>query len=388
MKVLILDTNRRETAGLMYHYTKLGHEVFYIKPNSTNLINWKETILWPVLLTWSREDPTKTNFEYHKFNELKEFEYGEDNFLLLEDFVQPISDKSLQVKLVDIEKENNFFDAVHILPHFFGESFENIKKIIELYCKGAKIINSAFDPGNMKERIGMFPNQCEFLPAVYQDFSKQIGSKNSVHFLRHPVELELLGIEYEKHKNDWKDKKIFSSFMHNFEARQGKQTVDMFHSIADFVKKEADIDLINFGGNIRGQGADLRYDLNAGITGNYKTLSPRNAFKQYFSSRGILHLKYDDWAGGVEIGARASGTPMIVFSHYFKYTNLQRTWGPILENETLYSADTPQNIVNAIITLLDDNKLETKKETIYNHQKNIFDKSYWNSWEMFLDNLE
>ena len=85
MKILILDTNRRDISSLIYHYCKLGHETFYIKPFSTDLLDWKEIVLWPMLLTWSTEDPNLTNFHYHGYNKLEDLPYGEDNFLYLED---------------------------------------------------------------------------------------------------------------------------------------------------------------------------------------------------------------------------------------------------------------------------------------------------------------
>ena len=65
MKILILDTNRRGITSLFYHYCKLGHEVFYIKPFSIPELDWNKVVLWPALLTWATEDPSKTNFHYH-----------------------------------------------------------------------------------------------------------------------------------------------------------------------------------------------------------------------------------------------------------------------------------------------------------------------------------
>ena len=85
MKILILDINRRGISSLVYHYTKLGHEVFYVKPFSTNLIDWQAVCLWPILLSWASEDPSQTNFHYHGYDKLSELPYGEDNFLYLEE---------------------------------------------------------------------------------------------------------------------------------------------------------------------------------------------------------------------------------------------------------------------------------------------------------------
>lgn len=387
MNILILDTNRRETAAVAYHYTRLGHNVFYIKPYTTDLIDWPNTILWPILLTWAAEDDSKTNFEYHGYDKTKEFDYGEDNFLILEDFVEPISPKHLKVKLIDLDKDKVDIDVVHILPHFQGKWFNNINFMLGKYFPSAKVINSSFDPGNYEERITAYENACEFLPAMYENFPKEkYGIKNSVGFLRHPVEIELLGIDYSNHKDDWKSHKNIASFMHNFEVRQGKQAVDFFNGLSDLFKQHS-VKIENFGGNIRGQGADLRYTGENGITGKYTTLSPRNSFIEFFKSRAILHLKSDDWAGGCEIGSRASGSPMIVFSHYYKYTNMKRTFGDIA-GKVIMSADSGNDIVNAINYVLQDDNRETMGNLIYDNNKKLFNDNYWASWESFIGNLE
>ena len=105
MNILILDKHRRDTTSLIYHYCKLGHDVFSPKPFTGSIFKWDEHCVWPHLLSWSKEDENLTNFEYHKFYEKKEFPYGEDNFLKLEEFVQPIADKDVQLQLVDFERE-------------------------------------------------------------------------------------------------------------------------------------------------------------------------------------------------------------------------------------------------------------------------------------------
>ena len=383
----MLETNWRANASLYGLYTRLGHEVYVIKPFSTELINWKNSVVWPCLLAWSKENPNVTNFEYHGFDKVKEFPFGEDNFLILEDFVRPVIDKSVTVKLVDIENENNFFDAVHIFPHFYGDWLDNAMTIVEKYCKNAKIINSSFDPGSLKDRILMFENSCEFLPAMYDGMSKQMGIENSVGFIRSKEEIEILGIDFELHRNDWRSRRNISSFMHNFKQRQTAETEEYFHKLAEYAKINLNCKLENFGGNIRGQGADLKHSGNNGITGNYTTLSPRSSFKEFFKSRGILHLKHDDWAGGCEIGARASCCPMIIYSGYFSYTKLSRTWGEI-SSKSLFAADSPESIIGVIAHLLDDEKCEKSRNEIYENNSIIFSDDYYNGWKLFLDNLK
>ena len=391
MKILLLDLNFRAVSSLVYNYTKLGHEVFYIKPGSTALLDWDNTILWPVLLSWAAEDPTQTNFHYHGFDKLGKLPFGEDNFLFLEDFVEPISEKFAAVKFVDIEKENNFFDAVHVLPHFTSGGLKNVETIIEKYCKGAKIINSSFDPGNFRERIPWFPNSCEFLPACYSGLSSKLGIKNSIGFYRHSNEVKILGIDPQANQNKWRNSNIFSSFHHNIFARQG--SLENFQRNLAGLLAKMGVKLENFGGNIRGQGADIRYSGENGITGNYITLSPRKVIEQYFLSRGILHIKSDDWAGGVPSACRSTNTPIIVHDNYVKYTKMTSAWGtngerphyPIIP---VSDPDFITNTVKCILYLLDDSACLHARNKIAENQKKLFSDEYWNSWKHFLDNLE
>ena len=111
-------------------------------------------------------------------DKLEEFPYGEDNFLVLEDFVEPIADKSVMVKFVDLEKESNFFDAVHLTPSWCSkDSISVAEQIVQKYCSDAKIINSAFDPGSFHVLDGHTgDNTCEFLPAIYDGYSPKMGS--------------------------------------------------------------------------------------------------------------------------------------------------------------------------------------------------------------------
>ena len=387
MKILILDTNWRAVSSLVYHYNKLGHEVFYVKPGSTSLIEWDKTLLWPILLSWSSENPSQTNFHYHDFHKLGELPYGEDNFLFLEDFVEPITEKSCTVKLVDIEKENNFFDAVHITPHFHKERLQGVLSLIEKYCKGSKIINSTFDPGNFRERMSWFSNSCEFLPACYEGLSPKAGIKNHVGFYRHSNEIKILGVDPAENQNLWSDNLTFSSFHHNFKVRQPENTIKVQEALNSALSTYGGT-LENFGGNIRRQGADIRYSGENGITGNYKTLSPREVLKQYFKSRGVIHLKSDDWAGGVPSACRSTGTPIIVHRNYILGTKFKSAWGEQKDSNHYFDVFTASDIWDAVSYLSNDSNCKNSREKVLELEKSIFSEDYWSSWRDFLKNLE
>tara|TARA_R110000824_G_scaffold357562_2_gene545079 strand:- start:2831 stop:4036 length:1206 start_codon:yes stop_codon:yes gene_type:complete len=401
MKILILDTNRRDIASLIYHYCKLGHEVFYIKPFSTDLLEWKETVLWPVLLTWSTENPDLTNFYYHGYNELEELPYGEDNFLYLEDFVEPLVDKSIKIKLVDIEKENNFFDAVHLTPGKNDKQLKVFLEIIEKYCQGAKIINSTFDPHhflaevgapghtqahNKFERFKLSSNSCEFLPAIYEGYSKKIGIKNYVPFFRHPHEIELLGVDINIEKDNWRDKREFASFMHNFKARHS-DLASSFDEVTKSAKDNLDCHVENYGSNIRGT-SDLRYSGKKGLTGNYVTLSPRGAIKKFFDCRGIVHFKSDDWAGGVEVHGRSTNSPLIIPEQYFYNTKMESTYGKFAHAGSVIGVNTVEEVGLALEYLLNDKNCESTKNVVSLINQSIFTNDYWDKWKNFLERLE
>ena len=382
MNILILDKHRRDTTSLIYHYCKLGHKVFAPKPFSGSIFKWEEHCVWPLLLTWASENSDLTNFEYHRFYEMEEFPYGEDNFLIAEDFIKPVADKDVSIQLVDFEKEKIDIDAFHLTVSA-GNDWERYGEFVKRHCPDAKMIHSAFNHFS-QDRIGWSQNVVEYLPASYEGLAHRTGIKNFTKFFRHPHEIQVLGIE--SHKSSIAERhshNLFVSFNHNFAVRH-PDNFKVFEFMKQFFKQHH-VELINFGGNIRGQGADLKYSQDAGITGNNTTLSPRESVKMYLKSRGVIHLKGYDWAGGVESDARHTGTPFIITSQYAAETGLSSTFG--YEEKSHFCCNNTFDICYHMTRLLDNDYLLRSVQSVEKLNKNIFTDSYWKSWENLISNL-
>jgi hypothetical protein len=224
----------------------------------------------------------------------------------------------------------------------------------------------------------------EYLPASYEGLAERRNIKNFAKFFRHPHEIMVLGIDPSKFdQNERLKEKLFVSFNHNFSVRH-PENFKIFEFMREFFNQHG-VKVINFGGNIRGQGADLRYSKGFGITGNNETLSPRDSVQTYLKSRAAIHLKGYDWAGGVESDARHTATPLIVTTQYAKDTNLSSTFG--LEKNAYFGCNSAFDLCYYITRLLDDNYLENSFKSVEKLNKNIFSDLYWSSWERMLLNL-
>ena len=103
------------------------------------------------------------------------------------------------------------------------------------------------------------------------DIHQKWGATNYVKFFRHPHEIEVLGVDAQKRKRERKLEKqdrVCQFFCIIFEVRHAPPLVNGFKAAAHALKECHGGDLINYGGNIRGHGADLRYSGKSGITGN------------------------------------------------------------------------------------------------------------------------
>jgi hypothetical protein len=275
----------------------------------------------------------------------------------------------------DIESGKIKIDAIHTTDHC-TPSLKDLLDFKKKYLPHAKWISSTFDPGNLKPFDITPHNAVRILPAVYENEYRDI---NSCDFYRHPFEFELLGVD----TTPYEETSGFGSFNHNFSQRD-PNFWELFSQLSDFVKEKHKIHLENYGGNIRGCGADIKYDLD-GPTGNLNTLSPRSAAEKFMNLRGVLHLKTIDWGGGVPAYARFSGTPMIVLEGYLASSKMTRVWQP---GFNCIEVNSPQKIYEAIV-FLDSNpeiakKLGTNAKLINDE---LFNQTYWDQWDNMLSNL-
>jgi len=379
MNILILNNNRKDTTSLAYHYCKLGHSVFYPMPFADNILNWDGHCLWPMLLSWSAEDPSVTNFEYH-FSNLENLPYGEDKFLFLEDWVDPIADRDVFVKLLDFNKENIHIDAYHITDAA-ADDWEHFGPFIEKYIPNAKRIDSGFNHFSV-ERVKDSDNICEYLPASFEGVGRKLG-KNSVGFYRHSHEIKVLGIDPDLHHFEDRLNNNFYSFNHNFSVRHPEE-FKIFETFRNWFAGK-NINLYNFGGNKRGVGADIEFSGNNGLTGNFMTLSPRSAVLNHLNSRATIHFKGTDWAGGVEAYARFTYSPMIVLGVYTDGTKLNQFQR---EGSSIFSCRDLFDGCYYITRLLNDQFYADCIEQNKRVESKIFSEEYWKSWKVFLENVE
>jgi len=378
MNVLILDKGSRGgQCGFPYHYCKLGHKVYMIKPGEPDF-PWANIPTWPRMLM--KNSTGKRNFETHNLPAFDDFDFGEDRFLVAqnEELRQKMYESDVFCELItvdDITSGKIKINAIHTTDH----CTPNLKDLLgfkKKYLPHAKWISSTFDPGNLKPFDITLQNAVRILPAVYENEYRDI---NSCDFYRHPFEFELLGVD----TIPLEETSGFGSFNHNFSQRD-PNFWELFSQLSTFVKENHDIHLENYGGNIRGCGADIKYDQD-GPTGNLKTLSPRDAAKKFMSLRGIVHLKTIDWGGGVPAYARFSGTPMIVLKGYLPVSKMTKVWQ---HGFNCIEIDSPQDLYEAIV-LLESNKEIAEKFGANAQSMNevLFDQDYWDAWDKMLNNL-
>mgnify|MGYP003140216988 FL=1 len=133
MNVLILDRGSRSCQiGLPYHYCKLGHKVYMIKPGEKEF-DWNVIPTWPRMLM--KNTTGKRNFQTYALPKYEEFSYGEDRFLVAEneELLQRMYSSDVVCDLITIEdivSNKVKIDAIHTTDHCIPilESLLNFKK--------------------------------------------------------------------------------------------------------------------------------------------------------------------------------------------------------------------------------------------------------------------
>ncbi|HIL26871.1 MAG TPA: hypothetical protein EYG21_05745 [Nitrospinaceae bacterium] len=380
MNILILNNNRKDTTSLAYHYCKLGHQVFYPMPFADDILDWSGHCLWPMLLSWSTEDPSITNFEYHDFSSLGKLPYGEDKFLFLEEWVDPIADHDVTVKFIDFRNDATPIHAYHITDAAADDG-TRFFAFVDQYIPYAKKIDSGFNHFSV-QRVHNSENICEYLPASFEGIGNKL-QKNSVGFYRHSHEIKVLGIDPEDYDTSLRLSNLFVSFNHNFAVRHPEE-YEFFEIFKNWFAKKG-IEIYNYGGNKRGVGADIEFSGDQGLTGKFTTLSPRTAILKQLNSRATIHFKGTDWAGGVEAYSRFAYSPMIVLAPYTEGTNLNQ-FGR--EGSSVFTCYDLLDGCHYITRLLDETFYLKCIEENKKLESKIFSENYWNSWRNFLERIE
>ncbi len=389
MKVFIVDYGCRPQAmGLPFHYSELGHQVYMLAPGEfKDEFDWSRIPIWPRLLHKSGPESEERNLANY---DMKEFGFGEDYFLLEErdEILKTTYKSKSHVTLVTEEdlktlgEQIDIFHTTEFCKPVLSERLEWAKK----WLPNSKWVSSCVDPSNLgKGHQDPQPNNvCMILPSPCENmFDGQ--NLNLTYMFRNDFEFDLLGVD----RSTPRSKNEISSFMHNFHVRD-PQYYDLFCQLQEGFEK-FDIKLTNYGGNIRGHGADVRYneggDEGVGPSGsNFKTLSVRKCAQKYYESRAVLHLKGLDWGGGVPAHAQISGTPMITITPFLAASNYAKFYNP--ETGTL-ACNQAQEIVDAIFFVVKNDEAHAElSKRMLELGNTFFTTEYWDNWKAFLGDLK
>lgn len=368
MRIFIADYDNADTPSIVYHYNKLGHEVYFQRPG-TKCLDWKKVRTWTTAFFLNYSGKLNAYDFVHNFKPL----YGEDitMFEIDEMFNLPYL-QDIRCEYIDIENTNIKFDAFHT-PGACQSFYKTWVQILSKHQPQAKWINGTIS--HFDHSTNGAKNICRYLPA---NFSNEFKHLNSISFYRNEFEIEYLRLDIQKLRVTKKEN-VISSFNHNFSVRH-KTDYEIFCKFSDLMKSY-DIDVVNYGGNIRGQGADMRYSGVLGITGNFETITPRDAIQKYASSKAVIHLKNYDWAGGVPANCRFVGAPMMTTNRYIRETNSQI----LLDDSCCLVADDAESLSRQFIEKRDN--LNSYKIAMIGKNDLIFTDAYWNSWHEFLSKL-
>lgn len=379
MNVLIFPTDDRSgQASLIFHYQKLGHKVF-IPKHGTFGLNWKRIATWPALLCKTPEDPTKRNFDIHGFVRSEENLFGED-FFLASLFVKNASlyEDDVSCELID-ESFAGHIDVYHTLRG--GEAYLHLyREIIAKKFPDAKWISSTFNQMTSEPQGFKPTNAAKLIPAPYENHHVDVNN------------VCLMSVDFEQRLLSMNDKFVevtphvdFASFNHNFAERQ-PEDFRLFMKMNQLFVDMGGTEVPNFGGNIRTQGADVRFSGNQGITGKFSTLTPRQAYLLTARRvRAVVHFKSDDWGGGVFYYSLNAGTPIVTTQRYVRASNSEK----YLKNDVnCCIINTPEEAAKALYKLKTNDAYRNRlADGMQAMCESIFSQEYWDRWQAFLENL-
>jgi glycosyltransferase involved in cell wall biosynthesis len=324
-------------------------------------LNWSNKTVYPAVLAKSYQDPSKRNIDLYGI-EINNNSFGEERFLATEyaDF-GVIYDDNVLVEMVDFTKHKIDIDLYHI-PR--GSPPEELHKFAKKYFRtDTTYIYSNISPYHYMEVRDK--NVCMFLPASYDNHFKD---RNTSYVYPHWFEAVLLDAFTTSNKREG-----FASFNHNFHVRQ-PEDFKLFSEMNKILSSH-NINVPNYGGNIRGQGADVGYSKDKGITGNYETLSMRKAYEKYFGLRSAILFKGNDWGGGVVCNAINAGTPLITTKRYVEITHAQNV---LKDGYNCFVITTPQEAAEAVLKLNSDDALvKTMSANMLSVRDSLFTDAYW-----------
>ena len=343
-------------------YNRLGFEVVYPTYDS-----WPDDIdnicQWPTSLMWNASTGKRVIEDLPSRGT-----FGEDRFLdfLTADDIARTGHPDARIKIEDIRDTGGSIDIFHTTRENIGNLKAVIKRAKALMPNARWISSTVSDYDHNPQ--GCSPiNVCRILPASYErtDFS------NSFDLLGMRALGEFLGATSNSSRAG------FASFNHNYSARQPLE-YRMFENV-NLMRRDLSLpEIQNFGGNTRGQGADVTHS-GDGTPGKFKTLSPLGAAQLTSSIKAAVHLKSNDWGGGVPLLCMSLGTPIIVTKNYAERTNISRIFRHKY-NSLWVSSDA--EYFDSLLTD-DDSWKEMSRNVIV--ERDAYDELSFDSWRSFVE---
>lgn len=378
-KVLIFPSDDRlGLASMIDHYNKANFDVYVPKYRSFGL-NWEKLARWPTLLC--KDKNSILNLINNPILSTDPVIFGEDWFLTNNDVISYYAQKdTTNLPICNLIDENEISDVKIDVYHTLRGSekyFDDYKKISKKFFPSAKWFSSTI---NAFTNLDTFFQEyqkpyalAKIIPASYENFNY----KNCMNVFCTDVEFRL---HHHTQNNVFERIPIAASFNHNFHIRQ---PIDykLFQDMNSILSSRGSEQVKNYGGNIRGMGADVRYD-KGGPTGNYDTLSPIENIKKYCQLSAIVHFKSTDWGGGVFFHALHSSTPIITTQRYINESNSHKY---LIHGKNCIVVNDQHTAAYAVELLCNDENIRNNLiKGMIEIKNNLISNSYWENWNNFI----
>jgi len=382
-KVLIFPSDDRlGLASMIDHYNKANFEVYVPKYGSFGL-NWSKLARWPALLC--KDKNSKLNLLDNPVLSTDPIMFGEDWFLTNEEVISYYVQKDTThlptcILIDEVEAKNIKIDMYHSLRGSDNYHSE-YKKIIKEYFPNATWTSSAICPYISLEKFKYKENQpnllTKIIPASYENFNYN----NCMNIFCTDVEFRL---HHHSQQNIFDRKPIAASFNHNYHVRY-PDDFKLFEGMNEVLKSKNLQQVKNYGGNIRGMGADVRYS-GGGPTGNYDTLSPLENTIKFCEISAVVHFKSADYGGGVFFHALHSSTPMITTQKYVNVTNSHKY---LVHGKNCIIVNDERSAAVAVELLYHDKNIRGKLiNGMFELKNKLTSEDYWDNWKTFINTLQ
>lgn len=357
--VFIFPSPSQQVYSVIYHYGIMGWDI-YMPIHGHKGFDWTRSSSMGGLLAKNPQDKTKRNIDllgppnkpFHGSNRFLKSQYK--NF-------GKIYDQDISVHMVNLKETKINVDLFHVCNALdIGRSIKFAKN----HLSGAKLVNHTWHSMDKGKNL------------VISRPSNLQNKHNSFDFYRHDFEFDILNAP--KVANE---RKGFASFCHNFGNRE-KQGTKLFKGMNKILKSNNINPIINYGSNIRKQGADIGYSKEKGITGKLITLSQRDAATMYVGLRAVIVFRKNDRGGGIPSHALMTGTPIITTDGYLNRTSAKNVFKNDYNCLVIGSSEDAAKVVMELEK--DDDKVQELSYNMVETYKSLHSDEYWEKWKKFL----